>query len=399
MPNLSDAFLAFALALVVVWISTPVVKSLAWRIGAIDEPRPRGLHQFPTPRLGGLAILAGIIAGGLAFLPHDQQTRGILIGAGVIVAVGVADDLLELSADVKLAGQILAAVIPVASGVRVETMTLPFLGHLDLGSASYPLTVLGIVAVMNMVNFIDGVDGLAAGVCTIAGLTFAVIALSLDRNAAGVLAMLTAGAALGYLRHGFHPASIFLGDSGSNLLGYMLAGVAVQGALKTNAVIALVFPLVILAVPILDSSFVVAKRIKYGKPVHVADRWHFHHRFANIGFSQRRTVLYLYGWTVSLAALALALRFVPYSDNHGHLHLGWSIAMIAFAIPALVASVYLVLVLEILKLKRFRQFQLRRARMLEGEPPPGEAEVDAGVARELETGEFEIADLERERRR
>ena len=157
----------------------------------------------------------------------------------------------------------------------------------------------------------------------------------------------------------------------------MLATVAVQGALKTNAVIALVFPLVILAVPILDSSFVVAKRIKHGKPVHVADRWHFHHRFANIGFSQRRTVLYLYGWTIALAALALALRFVPYSDDHGHFNLGWSLVMVAFAIPALVASVYLVLVLEILKLKRFRQFQLRRARMLEGEPPPGEAEVDA----------------------
>jgi UDP-GlcNAc:undecaprenyl-phosphate/decaprenyl-phosphate GlcNAc-1-phosphate transferase len=397
-PDLTDAFLAFALALVVVWISTPVVKSLAWRIGAIDEPRARGLHQFPTARLGGLAILAGIVAAGLAFLPQDQQTRGILIGAGVIVAVGVADDLLDLSADVKLAGQVLAAVVPVASGVRVDTMTLPFLGHLDLGEAAYPLTVLGIVAVMNMVNFIDGVDGLAAGVCTIAAITFAVIALSLDRNAAGVLAMLTAGAALGYLRHGFHPASIFLGDSGSNLLGYMLAAVVVQGALKTNAVIALVFPLVILAVPILDSSFVVAKRIKYGKPVHVADRWHFHHRFANIGFSQRRTVLYLYGWTISLAALALALRFVPYSDNHGHFNVGWSLAMVAFAIPALVASLYLVLVLEILKLKRFRQFQLRRSRMLEGEPPPEEAEVDAGVARELETGEFEIVDVPREPR-
>ena len=158
--------------------------------------------------------------------------------------------------------------------------------------------MVGIVAVMNIVNFIDGVDGLAAGVCTIAALTFAVIALSLDRNAAGVLAMLTAGASLGYLRHGFHPASIFLGDSGSNLLGYMLAAIAVQGALKTNAVVALVFPLVILAVPILDSSFVIAKRIKYGKPVYIADSWHFHHRFANIGFSQRRTVLYLYGWTL-----------------------------------------------------------------------------------------------------
>src|SRR3954468_17363905 len=288
-PDLTDGFLALGLAAVISLLATPVAGALAWRIGAIDEPRARGLHQFPTPRLGGLAILVGIVAAGLAFLPQDQQTRGILIGAGVIVAVGVADDLLDLSADVKLAGQVLAAVVPVASGVRVETMTLPFVGHIDLGTAAYPLTVIGIVAVMNMVNFIDGVDGLAAGVCTIAALTFAVIALSLDRNAAGVLAMLTAGAALGYLRHGFHPASIFLGDSGSNLLGYMLAAIAVQGALKTNAVIALVFPLVILAVPILDSSFVIAKRIKYGKPVYIADSWHFHHRFANIGFSQRRT--------------------------------------------------------------------------------------------------------------
>jgi UDP-GlcNAc:undecaprenyl-phosphate GlcNAc-1-phosphate transferase len=390
MPDLSDAFLAFGLALVVTWISTPVVKSLAWRIGAIDEPRTRGLHQFPTPRLGGLAILAGILAAGLIFMPPGQQTTAILVGATVIVAVGIADDLLDLTADVKLAGQVLAAVIPVAAGVRVETMTLPFLGHLDLGVASYALTVIGIVAVMNIVNFIDGVDGLAAGVCTIAGLTFAVIALSLDRNAAGVLAMLTAGASLGYLRHGFHPASIFLGDSGSNLLGYMLAAIAVQGALKTNAVIALVFPLVILAVPILDSSFVIAKRIKYGKPVYVADRWHFHHRFANIGFSQRRTVLYLYAWTLVLALLALALRFIPYSDNHGHLNAGWSIALAVIAAGALAASAYLVLVLEILKLKRFRQFQLRRASQLSGEPPPDEAQVEARVAHELETGEFDV---------
>jgi len=390
MPDLLDAILAFALALLVVWIATPVVKSLAWRIGAIDEPRSRGLHQMPTARLGGVAILAGVLASGLVFLPSDQQTTGILIGATVIVAVGVADDLLDLSADVKLAGQVLAAVVPVAAGVRVETMTLPFVGHLDLGDLSYPLTVIGIVAVMNIVNFIDGVDGLAAGVCTIAAVTFAVIALSLDRNAAGVLAMLTAGAALGYLRHGFHPASIFLGDSGSNLLGYMLAAIAVQGALKTNAVVALVFPLVILAVPILDSSFVIAKRIKYGQPVYQADRWHFHHRFANIGFSQRRTVLYLYGWTIVLAALALALRFVPYSDDHGNFDVGWSLVIAGFALATVAASIYLVLVLEILKLKRFRQFQLRREHALQGEPPPDEAQVDARVAHELETGEFDI---------
>jgi UDP-GlcNAc:undecaprenyl-phosphate GlcNAc-1-phosphate transferase len=259
--DLGTAFEAFGLALVVVWVTTPVAGRIAWRVGAIDRPKDRGLHQFPTARFGGLALLVGVLAAGLVFLPNDHETHAILAGAVVIAVVGAADDLLELSADVKIVGQILAAVIPVASGVRVDNFTLPFMGHVDLGWAAYPATVLFLVALMNVVNFIDGVDGLAAGVCTIAAITFAVIALSLDRTAAGILAMLTAGAALGYLRHGFHPASIFLGDSGSNLLGYMLAAVAVQGALKTNAVIALVFPLVILAVPILDSSFVVAKRI------------------------------------------------------------------------------------------------------------------------------------------
>ena len=393
MPELRDAFFALGLALVVVWVSTPVVARIAWRVGAIDEPRERGLHQYPTPRLGGLAILAGVLAAGLVWLPSSQQFHGILIGAGVIVAVGAADDLLELPADVKIAGQVLAAIVPVASGVRVETMTIPFLGRLDVGDLSYVLTVVGIVAVVNVVNFIDGVDGLAAGVCTIAALTFGAIALSLDRVSAGILAMLTAGAALGYLRHGFQRASIFLGDSGSNLLGYLLATIAIQGALKTNAVVALVFPLLILAVPILDSSFVVAKRIKYGKPIHVADRWHFHHRFANIGFSPLKTTLYLYGWTLTLAALALALRFVPYSDDHGNFDLEWSLVLAFFGLVALAASVYLVLVLEILKLKRFRRLQLGRARMMRGRPPPDEAEVEAKVVRELDTGEFEAVDL------
>jgi len=211
--------------------------------------------------------------------------------------------------------------------------------------------------------------------------------------------MITAGATLGYLRHGFAPASIFLGDSGSNLLGYLLGTIVIQGALKTNAVIALAFPLVVLAVPILDSSFVIAKRIKYGKPIYTADRWHFHHRFANIGFSPRRTTLYLYGWTMTLAALALALRFVPYSDNHGHFHTKWVLVLAAFGLLALAASVYLVLVLEILKLKRFRQFQLRRENQLQGAPPPEEAEVDRKLARELETGEFEPVRLRDPERR
>ena len=163
------------------------------------------------------------------------------------------------------------------------------------------LTVFGIVAVANVINLIDGVDGLAAGVCLISAAALAVIALSLDRNAAGVLAAVTAGASLGFLRHGFPPASSFMGDTGSNLLGYLMAVITVQGALKTNAVVALFFPLAILAVPILDTGFVVAKRLKYGRPIYRADTEHFHHRMARIGFSQRRTIAYLYGWTLVLA--------------------------------------------------------------------------------------------------
>jgi UDP-GlcNAc:undecaprenyl-phosphate/decaprenyl-phosphate GlcNAc-1-phosphate transferase len=172
-----------------------------------------------------------------------------------------------------------------------------------------------------------------------------------------------------------------------------LGAIAVQGALKTNAVVALLFPLVILAVPILDSSFVLAKRIKYGKPVYKADNWHFHHRFAAIGFSPRRTTLYLYGWTMALSLLALALRFVPYSDHHGHFHTGWVLVLAGFGVMAVAASVYLVLVLEILKLKRFRQFQLRRDSTLAGHPEPREDDVDTQVAHELETGEFDAVRL------
>ena len=265
-----------------------------------------------------------------------------------------------------------AAGVVVACDVRVENLTLPFIDPLDLGNWGIPLTMFGIVAVMNVVNFTDGVDGLAAGVCTIAAVTFAIIALSLDRDDAAVLAAVVAGASAGFLRHNFHPASVFMGDSGSNLLGLLLACVAIQGVLKTAAVVALFFPLVILAVPALDATFVVAKRLKYRRPVYSADRWHFHHRMANIGFSTRRTVLYLYAWTVSLAALALALRFVPYSQDDGQLNAGWSVVMLAFGLLALAASFYLVYVLELFKFRRIRERQMRTREEIEEEMETGE---------------------------
>jgi UDP-GlcNAc:undecaprenyl-phosphate/decaprenyl-phosphate GlcNAc-1-phosphate transferase len=386
-----DALWAFLVAAAVALAVTPPVARLATRMGVLHHPRERDLHERPVPGLGGLAILAAVLVAAVFFMPAGQETRGIIGGAIAIALVGAIDDVRPggLNPALKLAGQLAAAAIPVFSEVRVENMTLPFIEPIDLGDWGYPLTLAGIVAVMNVVNFTDGADGLAAGVCTIAAATFAIIALSLDRIDAGILAALTAGAALGFLWHNFHPASIFMGDAGSNLLGLLLACVAIQGVLKTAAVVALFFPLLILAVPALDATFVVAKRIKYRRPVYSADRWHFHHRFANIGFSQRRTVLYLYGWTLSLAALALAMRFVPYSDDDGTLRAGWTLVILAFAAVAVAASVYLVVVLEILKFRRFREREIRRQVETGELPALSEREIEVEIEREVETGEFE----------
>jgi UDP-GlcNAc:undecaprenyl-phosphate/decaprenyl-phosphate GlcNAc-1-phosphate transferase len=380
----TDALYGFLAALAVAGVLTPGVGRLAVALGAVDEPRERGLSDRPTPRLGGLALFTGVLVAGALFLPASAEMRGILGGAAVITVIGALDDLRELWPELKLAGQFVAGLIPVLSGVKIQTMTIPFLGVVDLGAMSGLATLLGLVVLMNVVNLSDGIDGLAAGVCTISAVAFAIIAFDLGRDDAAVLAAITAGASLGFLIHNFHPASIFMGDSGSNLLGLLIGCITVQGTLKTNAVIAVVVPLVILAVPFLDTGFVVLKRMKYRKPIYAADDEHFHHRFSRIGFSQRRTVLYLYAWTLSLAGLAVALRFVPYSDDHGNLHTGWSLLMAGLGVLVLAASVYLVYVLEILKFKRLRARQL-----LGRDPDTSEHEIAAAVARELETGEFQ----------
>ena len=216
----------------------------------------------------------------LAFLPIHGGMRGILLGAAVATTVGAVDDFRGLRWWEKLAGQGGAAAIPTGFGVWVHSFTFPLVGRQALPAAvGIGMTILGIVAVMNMVNFLDGLDGLAAGVCAIAAGSFALIDLSLGRPDAAVLTAIVFGATLGFLRHNFYPARIFMGDSGSLLLGFTLAAISVQGLLKTAATVALFFPLLVLAVPIIDTSFVVAKRIKHGRPVYLADRHHLHHRF------------------------------------------------------------------------------------------------------------------------
>jgi UDP-GlcNAc:undecaprenyl-phosphate GlcNAc-1-phosphate transferase len=373
------ALVAFAVAAAL----TPLAGAFARHIGAVDDLKERGLSKRNTPLLGGLAIFGGALVAGLLFLPDNQRTEGILAGAALITLVGAIDDVRDLPPYVKLAGQIAAATILVTSGVQVETFTAPFVHRVVLGDLGGPLTVVALVLLMNVVNFSDGIDGLAAGVCAIAAAAFSVIAFDLSRNTAGILAAIVCGAALGFLLFNFHPASVFMGDCGSNLLGLLLGAVIIEGTLKTNALIALVGPLVVLAVPFLDTGFVVAKRIKYGRPIYRGDSNHFHHRFYRIGYSQRRSVLYLYAWTLIMAGNAIALRFIPYSESSGALNAGWAALMGALLLVGVAASVYLVYVLEILKLRRLRAWQLRRA-----DPDTSEHEIDEQVRRELETGEF-----------
>lgn len=392
--NELDALYAFLAAAAVTALLTPFTMRLASAVGAVDEPRERGLSSRHTPLLGGLAIFAGVLVATLVFLPAGygksaQLWHGVLLAAALITVVGALDDRFELPPIVKLAGQIAAAVIVVHYGVVVKSITLPFVGALAFPKAGATnagpaLTVVGLVVMMNVVNLSDGVDGLAAGVCVIIAGTLAIIAFDLHRIEPGVLAALTAGATLGFLVHNFPPASSFMGDCGSNLLGLLMGVVTVEAAVKTPAVVSFVVPLILLAVPFLDTTFVVLKRLKYKRPIYAPDSEHFHHRMARIGFSSRRTIAYLYTWTLMLAGLALALRFVPYSDHKGHLRTGWTLVMVALALLVVGASVYLVYVLEILKFRRLDARRLRRLR-----PDASPTEIERSVALDLETGEYD----------
>src|SRR5919198_348609 len=224
-------------ALAIVVLLTPAVGGMARLLGVVDRPDGRRLHRRPVPRLGGIALLLGIFVPALAFLKLGHETRGLLLGAAVATTVGVVDDFRGLRWWEKLAGQLAAAAIPPAFGVWIDRFTFPVVGIRTLPEwVGVPVTILLVVAVMNMVNFLDGLDGLAAGVCAISGATFSVIALSLDRPNPAILSAIVLGACLGFLRHNFYPARIFMGDSGALLLGFTLGALAVQGLLKTAAV-------------------------------------------------------------------------------------------------------------------------------------------------------------------
>ena len=355
----------FLLALAVVLLLTPGVGRFARILGVVDQPgETRRVHTVPVPRLGGIALLLGIFVPALAFLELDGAYRGILLGAAIATTVGAIDDFRGLPWGAKLAGQLGAAIVAVGFGVTVDRFTFPGFGSQELPEwTAGAATVVWVVAIMNMVNFLDGMDGLAAGICAIAGSTFAIIGLSLGAPEAALLAAIVAGACFGFLHHNFYPARIFMGDSGALMLGFLLATLSIEGLVKTAALATLVLPLLVLAIPIVDTSFVFAKRLKYRQPLYEADRTHLHHRFMNIGFSQKRAVAYMYVWCGILAAAALATRFLP-PRPRGDWDISNALIAAGVALVALAASVYIAYLLEIIKLAnpriRRREEQARR---------------------------------------
>ena len=349
-------------ALVLAIVLTPPVAALARRVGAVDEPAGRRRHAAPTPLLGGLAILGAFLVPVLWFLPFSGTMRALAIGAVLMAVVGAADDIIELPPLGKLLAQVAVAVIPVAAGVTIDHVTLPLIGVFDLGWVQYPVSIVWFVALVNMINFTDGLDGLTAGLAMIAALTFMILAASLERAEASIIAASLAGACAGFLVFNFHPARIFMGDTGSLVVGFLLAGVAIGGVLKSAAAIALVAPLLILALPILDTSFVIAKRLKYRQPVYGADRNHFHHRFANIGWGPRKTVLVVYAWCALMGAVTLAMRAIPYHADDSAATFAGRLALGGIALLAVAATLWLIYRLEILKWRRTPVVTLVRER-------------------------------------
>jgi UDP-GlcNAc:undecaprenyl-phosphate GlcNAc-1-phosphate transferase len=298
--------------------ATPWVRRQAFRWGAVDRPNARKVHKGVMPRLGGLAVYAGFVTAVLVTIQPTRSLYGLLLGMTLIMLLGALDDIRGLSPRVKLAGQVAAALVLLPLGVQVYFVTNPFNGHIvDVGWLGIPITIFWVVAVTNAVNLIDGLDGLAGGVSCIAALTMAVVGWTQWQvfGAAGqreiiMLALLLAAALLGFLRYNFHPAKIFLGDSGSMLLGYTLAVMAIMGLTKSVTAVSVLVPLVILGIPLLDTFFAVLRRYHRHRPIFQPDKEHLHHQLLALGLSHRQAVLVIYGISALLGASAVVLNLV-----------------------------------------------------------------------------------------
>jgi len=315
-----------ATALIVTWAVTPVVRTLAARSGVVAKPGGRNIHQGAIPRLGGVAMFVGCtVAIALRWVGEtwwewshvltksDQPLVGLFLALTTMFIVGLIDDIVDLRPIVKFAGQLVAAGIAYSAGIRLDFVGDPFGGGLILlGVLSLPVTLFWMAGFTNVINLIDGMDGLAAGVTAIAAVSLLVLAEQSSQGLSAVLAAALVGACVGFLRFNFNPASIFMGDSGSLFLGFMLSCISLLGVMKSVAAITLVVPLLIIGVPMFDTVSAIIRRKRGGRPIQEADKGHIHHRLLGRGFNQRQTVLIIYIWSIALAVGGYAMRWVPF---------------------------------------------------------------------------------------
>lgn len=305
---------AFIISFAFTFATTPLVRRLAFRIGAIDIPRDsRRMHKKPTPRIGGVAIVFGFTVATVCFAEWSRPLIGTLAGAAIIAVMGFVDDLKNLPAKLKFLIQIVAALVVIyVGGIKIDVFTNPNLLSDNPywvlpGWLSVTLTVLWIVFITNAVNFIDGLDGLAAGVSAIMSVSLVFISIRVGEYPIAILGIALMGSCFGFLPFNFNPAKIFMGDTGSTFLGFMLATLSIQGVFKSYAVISFAVPLIMLGLPLFDASFAMIRRIAHGQNPMTADRGHLHHRLVDMGFSQKQTVFILYAISGVLGITAVLL--------------------------------------------------------------------------------------------
>jgi UDP-GlcNAc:undecaprenyl-phosphate GlcNAc-1-phosphate transferase len=350
-----------------VYVLTPFMAALARRMGVVSVPLDeRRMHVDAMPMLGGLGMYLAVMVSVLLVVPWGDTVKAVLAGGTLITAVGLVDDYIQIRPLVKFLGQLAAIGCALVFNVRMESLSLPFAeGPVGLPVwASVIVTVIWLAAIINMVNFIDGLDGLAAGVCAISALTFGIIAYSLYRVDTAILAFTLAGATLAFLRFNFHPAVIFMGDAGAMFLGFVLGVISLQGVMKTSATVALLLPLLVLAVPFFDLFLIVLRRLWRRVPFYTPGRDHVHHELVLVaGFSQRKSVLLLYGWCILLNGAAVAM-----SQD-------WYIAAAALGAMAAVATLFVVIILA-----HSRRQRGRNGCVPGGDAPPPEPAAAAAAA-------------------
>ena len=323
-PTAIPYLVAFAVSAIVVLLSTPIIRHFGLKAGLVDKPNSRKMHTTPVVRVGGVAIFLGSVtalllvwgAGWFGILPQtgEYEVWGVTIGGAAFFLIGFADDLFNLPPLPRLIAQLAVSAAAWQVGVRIDFISIPFIGKIMFGWLSLPITMVWLSGMANAINWIDGLDGLAAGVTTIAAAVLLITSLFMKQPAAALIAAALAGGCLGFLRYNFKPkssAEIFMGDGGAYFLGFTLAGVSVIGLVKAVAAVSIILPFVILAVPIVDATVVILQRLGRGESPMAAGNQHLHHRLVNAGLSKRLTVLFIYALTLWVGSIAMAVSGMP----------------------------------------------------------------------------------------